>query len=166
MIRTLVLRCALVAVVSAGAILACTGPAPASAIVTRFTFSTTETFADAPPECMPVVKSGVTTATTIGAGQVTQTANGFAVHLKGVFSYRTDFSDGSYLIGSATGPETFIGTNSRLVHNDVVHESRTIYAADGTPTGTVMIHFLNHITVDAVTGEASASIERFFFTCS
>ena len=45
-------------------------------------------------------------------------------------------------------------------------EPRTIYAADGTPTGTVMIHFLAHTTVDTHTGEASASIERFFFTCS
>src|SRR4051794_26436414 len=141
--RMPVLRSAVVAGVSAGAILAWAGPALASAIVTSFTFSTTETFADAPPECMPVVKSGVTAVTDIGAGQVTKTANGYALHLNGVFSYRTDFSDGWYLIRSATGPETFIGTTSRLVHNDVVHESRTIYAADGTPTGTVMIHYLS-----------------------
>jgi hypothetical protein len=162
----LILRCALLAGMSTAAVLACTGVASASAVVTRFTFSTSETFADAPPECMPVVKSGVTTATDTGSGQITENANGFAAHLSDLMVYRTDFADGSYLTGSAVGHTTFIGHGTRFVSNDVVQEPRTIYAADGTAIGTVMIHFLSHITVNTVTGEASASIERFFFTCS
>ena len=164
--RTFALRCLLIAGLSAAVVFGSTGVASASAEVTRFTFSTSETFADAPPECMPVVKSGVTTATDTGSGQTTETANGFAVHLSDLMVYRTDFPDGSYLTGSAVGHTSFIGTRTRFVSTDVVQEPRTIYAADGTPTGTVMIHFISHVTVDTATGESSASIEKFFFTCS
>src|SRR4051812_40317515 len=112
--------------VVASALLSPVSADAASATVTRFTFSSTETFADAPPECMPVVKSGVTTATDSGSGQVTETASGFAVHLHDLFVYRTDFADGSYLSGSAVGHIISVDTSTRQVANDVVQERRTI----------------------------------------
>jgi uncharacterized protein YaiE (UPF0345 family) len=143
------------------------GAASAAASVTRFTFSETETFADAPPECMPVVKSGVTTATESGSGQITQTPNGgFAVHGKSTFVYRTDFADGSYLTGVGHGHFSVVVNTSRTVQTNVVREPRTIYSADGTAIGTVMIHALTHTTTNNVTGETTASIDKFFFTCS
>jgi hypothetical protein len=98
-----ILRGALIAIISIASVLSLSGVANASATVTRFTFSFTETFADAPPECMPVVKSGVTSATDTGSGQVTETDNGFAFHGSDTFAYRTDFTDGSYLAGVAYG---------------------------------------------------------------
>jgi hypothetical protein len=158
--------CALALGMSTAVALGPAGTASARAVVTPFTFSENETFADAPPECMPVVKSGTTTATDTGAGQTTETANGFAVHFSDLFVYRTQFSDGSYLSGSAVGHHTLIGTTARLVSNEVVLERRTIYAADDTPIGEVTIHALMHTTVNAVTGDVSASVDRFFFTCS
>ena len=69
-------------VVSSGAavVLALSGVASASATVTRFTFSESETFPDTPSECMPVPKAGVTNATSTGPGQLTETDNGSAFH--------------------------------------------------------------------------------------
>jgi hypothetical protein len=114
---------------------------------------------------MPVVKSGVTSATDTGSGQVTETDNGFAFHGSDTFAYRTDFTDGSYLAGVAYGYFSTIGISSVTVQNDVIREPRTIYSADGTAIGSLMIHFLAHTTTDNLTGETTASIEKFFVTC-
>jgi hypothetical protein len=140
--------------------------ASAEATVTRFSYSVQEVFDDAPPECMPTVKSGVTVATSSGQGQVTETDNVFALRLSDSFVYRTDFADGSYLAGAARGHISFIQTGSRTIFTDVVQEPRTIYSSDGEPLGQVMIHALTHVTVDDATGAATASVDRFFFTCS
>jgi hypothetical protein len=161
-----ILRGLIVASISAVALIAPAGVASASATVTRFTFSETETFADAPPECMPVVKSGVTTATESGSGQVTETDNGSAVHVSGTFVYRTDFSDGSYLTGVAHSHTSIVDSGEHTIFTDVIREPRTIYSADGTAIGTVMIHALVHTTTNNVTGVTTASIEKFSFTCS
>ena len=150
---------------AASVMLALSGVAAASATVTRFTFSDSETFADAPPECMPVVKSGVTNATSTGSGQITETDNGFALHISGNFVYRTDFPDGSYLTGAAPSHFSLIESSSRIVQTEVIQEARTIYSADGTPIGQVMIHAVTHTTTDTATGETTASVDRFFFTC-
>lgn len=133
--KTALYRGLLVAGLSVMTVVGLAGVASASATVTRFAFSTTETFADAPPECMPMVKLGVTNATDTGSGQITETANGFIVHFSDQFVYRTDFPDGSYLSGSAVGHHSFVATKTRFVFNDVVQEPRTIFAADGTPVG-------------------------------
>jgi hypothetical protein len=115
---------------------------------------------------MPVVKSGVTTATDTGSGQVTETDNGFAVHQSDTFVYRTDFSDGSYLTGVAHGHLSVVVSGEHTIFTDIVREPRTIYSADGTAIGTVMIHALVHTTTNNVTGVTTASIDKFFFTCS
>ncbi|MFH8251091.1 hypothetical protein ACH3VR_12045 [Microbacterium sp. B2969] len=156
---------ALLAVAAAGVILTVPSAAEASATVTRFTFSGTETFADSPPECVPEVKSGVTNAVDTGSGQITETSHGYQIHVSDTFVYRTDFDDGSYLTGVAHGHFTEVGTGSVTVHTEVVREPRTIYSADGVPIGRVMIHYLLHTTTDNLTGDTSASIEKFFATC-
>jgi hypothetical protein len=161
-----ILRSVLIAIISIASVLSLSGVANASATVTRFTFFfTEETFGDTPAECMPVVKSGVTHATDTGSGQITETDNGFAVHGSDTFVYRTDFTDGSYVAGVAHGHFSTIVSGSTTVQNDVVREPRTIYSADGTAIGSLMIHFLAHTTTDNLTGETTASIEKFFVTC-
>jgi hypothetical protein len=165
MSRQSILRSLMVLCGGAAVMLALSGVASASATVTRFTFSDSETFPDAPPECMPVVKSGVTNATLTGSGQITETDNGFALHLSNTFVYRTDFSDGSYLAGAARAHFSLIESSSRIIQTDVVQEPRTIYSADGTPIGQVIVHALTHTTTDTATGETTASVDRFFFTC-
>src|SRR5690349_16046048 len=101
---------AFLAVAAAGVMLAVPSAANASATITRFTFTNTETFADSPPECMPEIKSGVTNAVQNGSGQITETANGYQIHVSDTFVYRTDFDDGSYLTGVAHGHFTEVGT--------------------------------------------------------
>jgi hypothetical protein len=165
MSRYSILRSLIVVSSGAAVMLASSGVASASATVTRFTFSDAETFPDAPPECMPVLKSGVTNATSTGSGQITETDNGFALHITGTFVYRTDFPDGSYLTGAATSHFSLIESSSRIIQTEVIQEPRTIYSADGTPIGQVMIHALTHTTTDTATGETTAGVDRFFFTC-
>lgn len=136
-----------------------------AATVTTFSITTAETFADAPSECMPVVKSGVTNATDTVVGQITQTANGFSVHFSDTLTYRTDFPDGSFLSGVAHGHHVITGSNAVTTDTEVIREPRTIFSADGAPIGEVMIHALTHTTTNNRTGDTRASIDRFFFTC-
>ena len=114
---------------------------------------------------MPVPKAGVTNATLTGSGQLTETDNGIAFQSSSTFVYRTDFPDGSYLTGAARENFSLIENRSRIIETQVVREPRTIYSADGTPIGQVMIHVLTHTTTDTATGETTASVDRFFFTC-
>jgi hypothetical protein len=115
---------------------------------------------------MPVVKSGVTNATDTGSGQITETDNGFALHVSDTFVYRTEFPDGSYLTGVAHGHTSVVVSGEHTIYTEVIREPRTIYSADGTAIGTVMIHALVHTTTNNVTGVTTASIDKFFFTCS
>lgn len=160
------LRSIIVGTLALAAVAASPALASASATVTQFTFTVQETFDDAPPECMPVVKSGVTVATSSGAGQVTKNDNVVALHLSDSFVYRTEFADGSYLSGASRGHISYVASESRTVFTDVVQEPRTIYSSDGTALGSVMIHALAHVTIDNATGATTASVDRFFFTCS
>ena len=139
--------------------------AAAPATVTPFTFTTTETFDDSPPECMPVLKSGVTNATNTGAGRITETSNGFTVRFSNTFTYRTDFPDGSFLSGVAHGQNVITSSKAVSTSTTVIREPRTIFSADGTPIGQVMIHALSHTTTNNLTGDVTAGIDRFFFTC-
>ena len=141
------------------------GPASASAVVTPFYFTNPESFADAPPECMTEVKTGVTNAVDTVSGLVIENQSGVTVSGSETFVYRTDFPDGSYLTGSSAGHFTFTahGTITTFTQSGV--EPRTVYAADGTPIGTVMIHAVTHVTADAETGAVIGSVDRFFFTC-
>ena len=165
MSRQSILRSLVVVGSGVAVMLPLAGVAAASATVTRFTFSDSETFPDAPPECMPELKFGVTNATSTGSGQITETDNGFALHTNGTFAYRTDFPDGSYLTGAAQGQTSIIQGGARIIETVTILEPRTIFSADGTPIGQVMIHALTHTTTDTATGETTASVDRFFFTC-
>jgi hypothetical protein len=139
--------------------------ASAAASIIPINFSSTETFADAPPECMPTVKAGVTTATESGSGIVVVNSNGTTAEFTGENVYRTDFTDGSYLTGDAHSHFTISSHSAIVVQSEVIVEPRTIYSADGSVVGSVIIHAITHFTVNTVTGEASSTIDRFFFTC-
>ena len=128
------------------------------------------------PECMP---AGL--ADMVGTQDGTETTDGrFAanetgLHFEGttVFTYRVDFPDGRYVIGSAVDHfrATFTASG-QTVSGDVVLEPRTIYAADGTVIGRVLIHALSHITYRDLDGsgtpdpgEIKVQLSRFSFTC-
>jgi hypothetical protein len=140
--------------------------AAAQADTGTFEFHETETFPDAPNECMPGYLEGVTNASNDGRGHFTVTDSTYMFHWDDAFTYRTDFADGSYLTGVGYGHHTFTGNETVDVGTETISEPRTIYASDGTPVAKVRLHFVAHLTIDAGTGEARADIERFFFTCS
>jgi hypothetical protein len=114
---------------------------------------------------MPEVKMGVTNAVDTASGLVIANQSGVTVSGRETFVYRTDFPDGSYLTGSSTSHFTFTAHGAVTTFTQGGVEPRTIYAADGTPTGTVMIHAVTHVTADADTGAVIGGVDRFFFTC-
>lgn len=143
------------------------------AIVVRFEFqeSVSDTGGN---ECLPSEPIGTITGTVTGAGQIVDTNRGFHERLTSTLDYRVDFPDGSYVLGTAVEHGVFYVNfrNSQTTHTGVVHEPRSLYAADGQPIGRVMIHFLNHLTYRDVNGngqpdpgEITASIEDFQFKC-
>jgi hypothetical protein len=67
---------------------------------------------------------------------------------------------------TANDHTSVVVSGDHTIYTDVVREPRTIYSADGSAIGTVMIHALVHTTTNNVTGVTAASIDRFFFTCS
>jgi hypothetical protein len=140
--------------------------ANAAATVTRFADTYYEIFADTPSECVTPSEPGITYATEAVTGSFVDTGRTRQVVYENVFSYRTDFPDGSYLEGVSTAHGTFITTQTTFVHTDGGVEPRTVYSSAGTPIANVRIHAVTHMTVDLATGEAKASIDRFFFTCS
>lgn len=105
-------------------------------------------------------------------GQIVENPSGaFVVHGTDVFDYRVDFPNGMYAYGTGTDHLSFHAAES-TVDKDVIKETRTVYAPDGTPIVDVVIHAVTHITYHDANGdgqpqpsEISASVDRFFFTC-
>jgi hypothetical protein len=157
----------LMVLLGASALLLLTAPsALAQATVSRFEFVNTVVDTGPLPECLPADLVGTTIGTETTTGQAVETAT--AVHLRGTntFDYRTDFTDGRYVIGNAVEHFSYTGNLRELnSFTQVIQEPRTIYSSDGEPIGTVMIHFIAHTTYNAGTGEIFSSVERFFFTC-
>ena len=142
------------------------------ATVTKFTNVSTEVFQGALPECFRSDLIGTNVVTDTATGQFVQNAGGvFTVHGTDVFEYRVDFPNGMYASGTGTDHFAFVAA-SVTVNKDVVKETRTVYAADGTPVARVVIHAVGHVTYRDRNGdgqpqpnEISANVDRFFFTC-
>jgi hypothetical protein len=128
------------------------------------------------PECMPAGLAdmvGTQDGTETTDGRFTATATGFHVEGTTIFAYRVDFPDGRYAIGSAVDHfRTNFTTSGQTVSGDVILEPRTIYAADGTVIGRVLIHAIDHITYRDLDGsgtsdpgEITVELSRFSFTC-
>jgi hypothetical protein len=153
------------------------GVAPASgggALVERFSFTTTETFEGALPECFDETLVGDNVSTETVTGQSVETpSGGESVSGTNVLTYRVDFPNGDYAIGGATAKFLFSGREGgTAVSTDQVIETRTVYAADGAPIVSVRIHALAHFTFRDRNGdgvpqpdEISVDIDRFAFTC-
>lgn len=166
-------------VAAAFAALALVGPgvAPASgegAVLERFSFTTTETFDGALPECFDETLVGTNVNTEAVSGKRVETPSG-GVSLSGtnVLTYRVDFPNGDYAIGGGTTEFLFSGREGGTsVSTDQVNETRTVYAADGVPIVSVRIHAVAHFTFHDRNGdgvpqpdEISVDIDRFTFTC-
>ena len=137
-----------------GALLASGALAQAEATVSRFSGTHTETFTAPLEGCLPEDLVGTVTLTETFYGQAVDTGNNvFTGHVVNEFDYRLDLPDGSYVqSGLNRDLVTFAFSGSHTVQNVVTQDLRTIYAADGTPTGTLSIHAGGHITYNDLNG--------------
>ena len=136
------------------ALLASAAPAQAEATVSRFSGAHTETFTAPLEGCLPEDLVGTVTVTETFYGQAVDTGNHvFTIHFVNEFDYRLDLPDGSYVqSGLNRDIFTFVFNGSHTVQNAVTQDLRTIYAADGTPAGTLSIHAGFHITYNDLNG--------------
>jgi hypothetical protein len=147
-------------------------PASAQAIIDRFAFQDSYTD-NGGNECLSPDLVGAVTATLTGSGQGVFSGPAESEHWTVDTTYRVDFPDGSYALGSAV--EHHVRTfneRTRATATVTIQEPRTLYAADGRPIGQVLIHYILHVTFSDANhsgqpdaGEITASIEQFRFTC-
>ena len=150
------------------------GPAQAQATVTPVSFTQTETFTAPLEGCLPGDLVGTVTVTETFTGQVVDTGkNVFTVHGVDNFDYHLTLPDGRFVqSGLNRDLFVFVANPPHTVFNVVTQDFRTIYAADGTPTGTLTIHAGNHLTYNDTNGnhmpdagEISAEFDYFRLRC-
>ena len=149
------------------------GLAQAQATVFRFEVTQTFTF-DAPLEgCLPEDLVGTVTITETSTGQVVDTGKVFTIRGVDEFDYRLELPDGSFVQSGLNRDRfIFVANPPHSVFNVVTQDFRTIYAADGTPVGTLSIHAGRHLTFTDLNGngepdpgEISAEFEYFRLRC-
>jgi hypothetical protein len=151
------------------------GSAQAQATVFRFSFGpNTETFTGPLEGCLPPDLIGTSTLTFTTTGQVVDTGkNVFVVHGVSTFDYHGDFPNGiSVQSGLNRDIFTFVANPPLTVSNVATQDLRTVYAADGTPTGTLSIHENSHITFRDTNGngmpdpgEITVEFDHFRLRC-
>lgn len=150
------------------------GPASAAggAVITPFSFTDTEVFQGALPECSTDLV-GTNTFSEVTSGQVVETPGG-TVHVSGndLFSYRVDFPDGSYALGGGRSTFSFNAAGPFVEQTEVTREPRTLYDASGDAVVQVVIHAVSHLTWRDLDGDGQPSadeithtVDHFSFTC-
>jgi hypothetical protein len=99
--------------------------------------------------------------------------NVFTVHGVDEFNYHLELPDGRHVqSGLNRDLFVFVANPPLTVFNVVIQDFRTIYAADGTPVGTLSIHAGMHITFNDLNGnsmpdpgEITAEFEYFRLRC-
>jgi hypothetical protein len=149
-------------------------PAQARATVFRFSETHTGTFTAPLEGCLPQDLEGTVTLTETSTGQVVETpGNVFTVHGVDEFEYRLELPNGMYVESGLNRDHfVFVANPPHTVFNVVTQDFRTIYAADGTPVGTLSIHAGFHITYTDLNGnfepdpgEIAAEFEYFRLRC-
>jgi hypothetical protein len=135
------------------------------ATISSYAYSNTYTSTEALGGCLfpDILVSG--TVTEFGHGQIIETDQGVTVHSEDDMTYHLVFPDGRYLDGNAQSHATFNAHGTVSIYTDPVVEPRTYYSADGVKIGTMIIHYIGHITYDGSTGDVTAGVDRFFLTC-
>jgi len=150
------------------------GAAQAQATVFRFSDTHTETFSSPLEGCLPEDLVGTVTLTETATGQVVDTGTVFTVRGVNEFDVRVEFPDGRYVQSGRINRDRyiFVANPPLTVQNVVIQDFRTIYAADGTPLGTLSIHAGFHITFRDLNGnempdpgEVSAEVGYFRLRC-
>jgi hypothetical protein len=149
------------------------GFAQAQATVFRFSETHTEELTTALEGCLPEELIGTGTLTETSTGQVVDTGKVFTVRGVNEYDLHLVFPDGSYVqSGLNRDRYVFVANAPLTVYNVVTQDFRTIYAADGTPIGTLAIHAGMHITYRDLNGngmpdpgEITAQFEYFHLRC-
>lgn len=150
------------------------GAAHAQATVFSFSDTHTETFTGPLEGCLPPDLIGTATLTETTTGQVVDTVKN-VVNIHGVnnFDLHMDFPNGIYVQSGLNRDIFSLHFSPPLtVQHVVTQDLRTIYAADGTPIGTLTIHGGFHITYrdtngngEADPGEITAEFDHFRLHC-
>jgi hypothetical protein len=149
------------------------GTAQAQATVFRFFDTHTKTFTAPLERCPPEDLVGTVILTETSTGQVVDIGKVFTVHGVNDYDYQLTLSNGTYVqSGLNRDRYVFIANPPLTVYNLVTQDFRTIYAADGTPIGTLSIHAGMHITYRDLNGngmpdpgEITAQFEYFSLRC-
>ena len=150
------------------------GAAQAQATVFRFSETHTETFTAPLEGCLPEDLVGTVILTETSTGQVVDTSTVFTVRGVNEFDVRLELPDGRFVQSGRINRDRyiFVANPPLTVQNVVIQDFRTIYAADGTPLGTLSIHAGFHITFRDLNGnempdpgEISAEFDYFRLRC-
>ena len=124
--------------------------------------------------CLPDTLLGTVTTQEISSGKVIETSSG-SLAFRGVddFSYRIDFSDGSYVqSGIDRDLIAFVENPSGAIFNRVSQTFQTIYASDGSVVGKLEVHAQFHMSWrdanrDGVPedGEFATQVDSFRLLC-
>jgi hypothetical protein len=149
-------------------------PAYAEATLFRFASTHTETFTT-PFFCLPQDVVGTLTLTESSTALVVDTGgNVYSVRGLNEFDAHLALPDGSYVQSGQPNRDryAFIANGPRTVSNVVSQDRETIFAADGTPVGTVSIHAGFHVTYNDLNGndtpdpgEISSEFDYLHFHC-
>ena len=167
-------QCLIACAALVAALFLSTGPAQAQATVDTFSFTETDTYTAPLEGCLPQDLVGTVTLTVTVTGQeVDRAQGGGAVHGVNTYDYRLDLPGGMYVQSGLSQEHFTFNVNPPLtVFNGVTQDIRTIYAADGTPVGTLSIHEVAHITwadrngnSTPDPGEISVTFDHFRLRC-
>jgi hypothetical protein len=120
--------------------------------------------------------TGTITGTYTLSGHVVNAPDVFHFTHTETLDYRIDFSDGRYVIGGFANHLVDISNAQsgiqRVVQTEAGQERATVYAADGSPIGTVTVSQTTHTTFADLNqnhqldpGEITASVDRFRLSC-
>jgi hypothetical protein len=168
------MQCSLASVALLVAVLLPAGAAHAQATVFRFFDTHTETFTAELEGCLSGDLVGTVTLTETATGQVVDTGKVFTVRGLNEYDVRLVLPDGRYVQSGPINRDryVFVANPPLTVYNLVIQDFRTIYAADGTPIGTLTVHAGMHITFRDLNGndmpdpgEITAQFEYFRLHC-
>ena len=117
--------------------------------------------------------TGTVTNTVTDAGRYVDTGRTFHVSGTTTQDYRTDWSDGSYLINHSPTHWAF-NTNAtgQVVYTAAQQDRGTLYSADGQVIGQLNVFTLTHVTWRDANGngqpdpgEIKSSVDQFRVTC-
>jgi hypothetical protein len=150
-------QCLLACAALIAALFISTGSAQAQATFLPFSFTETDTFTGPLEGCLPADLVGTITLTETTTGQFVFTGhNVYTVHGVNTYDEHLDLPNGMYVQSWLNREHfTFVANPPLSVFTSTGQDFRTIYAADGTPVGTLAINEVIHMTYTDLNGNST-----------